>query len=578
MWGCLQIMSILLSFVPTLIMIALVVAIVRKVSNRSKPLDSNAQPVKLFFQYALVFGLFMIVTVGIAGLLSRVLDTSNIVNSDQSSLASNLAFVVVGGPLLAGFSIWLRNSLRENPSEGEGFVPTFFATLAAIISLLVFLTSVIAGLKNLISSDPNLGSTLARAIVWGTAWIIILKISNSVIPKHDFRIQYFVGSFITALAALIGLVQVLTGIFSTLLSQPIFLGTQQTELITAESSIEVGLGTLAIAGGLWFHYWIKNANTLRTDSLWLGYVLIAGVGATLVTAIVSLSLSLYQVLVWNFGEPATQQIAEHFSNIPQSAAIASAALLFWWYHKSLLPTQSVRTDIQRTYEYLMSAISLIASAIGISIVIVAIIEALTDQTRLSGPGAINTLIGAATVIIVAGPVWWRFWSRIQKVASNSPATEHSSPVRRTYLFLLFGVGGITAIISLITIVFQLFNGILSSSLGASTFSEMRFAIGILISTGIVAGYHWEIYRHEKDVQVSFASTVTNVLLVGPKNSDLIHDLKEATNAKVSFLERADAEDLVWPKERVIELVAQSKEPDLLILLESTGVKVVPVIR
>jgi cytochrome bd-type quinol oxidase subunit 2 len=571
-------MSILLSFVPTLIMIALVVAIVRKVSSRSKSLNSSAQPVRLFFQYSLVFGLFIIVTVGIAGLLGRVLDTSNIVNADQSSLASNLAFVVVGGPLLAGLSIWLRNSLRENPSDGHGFVPTFFATLAAIISLLVFMTSIIAVIHNVMNNDPALGSTISRSIVWGAAWIIVLKISNSVIPKNDFRIQYFVGSFITALAALIGLVQVLTGIFASILSQPVFLGTQQTELVPADSPIVVGLGTLLIAGGLWVYYWIKNANTIKTDSLWLGYVLIAGVGATLVTAIVSLSVSLYQVLVWNLGEPATQKIADHFAGIPQSAAVASAGLLFWWYHRSLLPIQSIRTDIQRTYEYLMSAISLIASAVGISIVIVAIIEALTEQNRLSGPGAINTLIGAATVIIVAGPVWWRFWSRIQRIAKTEPESEHGSPVRRTYLFLLFGVGGITAIISLITIVFQLFDGILSSNLGANTFSDMRFAIGILISTGIVAGYHWEIYRHEKDVEVSFAATVTNVLLVGPMNPDLIHDLKAATNAKVSFLQRTDADDLVWPTERVIELVAQSNDRDLLILLEATGVKVVPVNR
>ena len=226
----------------------------------------------------------------------------------------------------------------------------------------------------------------------------------------------------------------------------------------------------------------------------------------------------------------------------------------------------------------MSAISLIASAIGISIVIVAIIEALTEQSILSGPGAINTLIGAATVVIVAGPVWWRFWSRIQRIAKAEPESEHGSPVRRTYLFLLFGVGGIVAIVSLITIVFQLFDGILSSNLGANTFSEMRFAIGILISTGIVAGYHWEIYRHEKDVEVTFASRITNVLLVGPSNPELIQELKSATGAKVSFLERADSSELVWPTEHVIELVGQSKEQDLLILLEATGVKVVPVTR
>ena len=571
-------MSILLSFLPLLIMIAVVVLVIRKVSKRATSSSNTAQPVRLFFQYALAFGLFMIVTVGLAGLLSRALDVSNIVNADQSSLASNLAFVVVGGPLLAGITIWLRNSLRENPSEGHGLIPTFFATLAAIVSLLVFLSSAIAALHNVISGDEVLGSTLGRTIVWGTALILVLKISNSVIPKNDFRIQYFVGSFITALAALIGLVQVLGGVLALLLSQQTFFDTQKLALVSPDNPIGIGLGTLVMSGALWVYYWIKNANTNKSDTLWLAYVLIAGVGGTLVIAITSLSISLYQVLVWFVGEPTSQNAGEHFASIPQSLATAFAGFLFWWYHKSLLPNESERTDVQRTYEYLVSAISLIASAIGISIVIVALIESLTSQVQLAGAGAINTLLGAGTVIVVAGPVWWHFWSRIQSIARAESNAELSSPVRRIYLFLLFGVGGIVAIVSLITIVVQLFDGILSSNLGANTFSEMRFAIGILISTGIVAAYHWEIYRHEKSVEVSFATTATNVLLVGPNSPELIQKLKATTGAKVSFLQRADASELVWPTEHVIELVAQSKEHDLLILLEATGVKVVPVTR
>lgn len=571
-------MSVLGVFVPLLIMIAIVVAVVRKVSKRATSSSNTAQPVRLFFQYALAFGLFMIVTVGLAGLLSRALDFSNIVSTDQSSLASNLAFVVVGGPLLAGITIWLRNSLRENPSEGHGLIPTFFATLAAIVSLLVFLSSAIAALHNVISGDEVLGSTLGRTIVWGTALILVLKISNSVIPKNDFRIQYFVGSFITALAALIGLVQVLGGVLSLLLSQQTFFDTQKLALVSPDNPIGIGLGTLVMSGALWVYYWIKNANTNKSDTLWLAYVLIAGVGGTLVIAITSLSISLYQVLVWFVGEPMSQNAGEHFASIPQSLATAFAGFLFWWYHKSLLPNKSERTDVQRTYEYLVSAISLIASAVGISIVIVALIESLTAKAILAGAGAINTLLGAGTVILVAGPVWWHFWSRIQKTAKISPESEHGSPVRRIYLFLLFGVGGIAAIVSLITIVVQLFDGILSSNLGANTFSEMRFAIGILVSTGIVAGYHWEIYRHEKSVEVTFAKSATNVLLVGPNSPELIQELKAATGAKVSFLQRADATELVWPTEHVIELVKQSKEHDLLILLETTGVKVVPVTR
>lgn len=571
-------MATLLSFVPLLIMIAIVVAIVRKVSKRSTVLSSTAQPVRLFFQYGLIFGLFIIVTVGLAGLLSRILDSSTIVIADQSALASNLAFVVVGGPLLAGITIWLKKSLRENPADGHGFIPTFFATLAAIVSLLIFLSSLIAAIHNLINGDVVLGFSLGRAIVWGTAWVVVIKVSNSVIPRNDFRIQYFIGSFITALAALIGLVQVLTGVLALILSQPFFFGTQQMALVSPANPARVGLGTLAVSGAAWFYYWIRNANLIKTDNLWFGYVLIAGVGATLVVAISSLSVSLYRILVWLIGEPSSQKIAEHFSSTPQSGATACAGLLFWWYHKSLLPIEPERSDVQRTYEYIVAAISLIAGAVGISIVIVALIEALTAQTKLTGPGAINTLIGAATVIAVAGPVWWRFWNRIQKIAKESPESEHGSPIRRIYLFLLFGAGGVVAIISLITIVIQLFNGILSSNLGASTLNDVRFAIGILVSTGIVAAYHWEIYRHEKDVDVTFASTPMKVLLVGPENTELILDLQSATGAKVSFLQRADANELSWPTEHVIELVAQSNDRDLLILLEATGVKVVPLVK
>lgn len=567
-----------LSAIPLLIMIGIVVFALRKLSHRTQPVDSTEQPVRLFFQYALAFGLFIIFTVGIAGLLSRILDTANIVNADQSSLASNLAFVVVGGPLLAGNTIWLRKSISQNPSDGHGPVPTLFATLAATISLLVFMTSAIAALHNLINANQFAGVSAAKAIVWGSAWLIVLKISNSVIPKNDFRIQYFVGSAITALASLIALIQVLSGVFSALLLQKRFLGNQPLLLVSPVNPLEIGLGTLAISGALWFYYWIRNANTIKSDTLWLGYVLIAGVGGTLILAITSLSVSLYQVLVWFFGEPYNQKIAEHFAGIPLSLAVASAGLIFWWYHKSLLPTNSERNDIQRTYEYLMAAISLIASAIGISIVIVALIEASTSQAILAGSSAINTLLGAATVIAVAGPIWWHFWNRIQKVAKSSPESEHGSPIRRIYLFLLFGVGGVVAIISLITIVYQIFNGLLGSGLGANTLNEMRSAIGILASTGIVAAYHWEIYRHEKDVEVFKAPVIANVLIVGPKNLDLIQTIAQTTGARVSYLQSANSDELTWPVENVVELVNQNKGQDLLILLESAGVKVIPIAR
>ena len=551
------------------------VLIVRKISNKSLGTNSSEQPVRLFFQYALILGLFITFNVGLAGLLGKIIGTSSDVVADQSSLASNLAFVVVSGPLLAWLLLWLKKSIARNPLDAAGFIPTFFATLAAIISLLVFLSSAIAVSYNLIEGAPTLGYTSARAIVWGLALILVLRASNAVIPKNDFRIQYFVGSLITAIAAIVGLTKVLADLFSTILSQPIFLGAQAPELISTGEKLLDGFGTLVIASALWFYYWIKNANTKTNDTMWLSYVLVAGVGGSLVLALTSLTVTIYQVLVWFVGEPTSQIAAEHFDALPVSSASAIVGLLAWWYHKSLLPLHSTRSETQRIYEYVVSAISLIASTVGIAIIIVAIFESFTSSI-IVGDAAINTLLGAVTVILVSGPVWVRFWSRIQRFTKTSEQEELASPIRRIYLFLLFGVGGIAAIISLITVVFQIFDGILSSTFGNATLNEMRFALGILISTGIVAAYHWEIYRHEKDIDVSFGAQTKSVLLVGPVDQDFVTKLKHATGAHVTFWERTDATDDAWPLDRVVELVEQSNSEQLLVILETTGLKAIPV--
>ncbi|NBO35715.1 MAG: hypothetical protein EBU89_07400 [Actinobacteria bacterium] len=105
---------------------------------------------------------------------------------------------------------------------------------------------------------------------------------------------------------------------------------------------------------------------------------------------------------------------------------------------------------------------------------------------------------------------------------------------------------------------------------------MRYALGILISTGIVAAYHWEIYRHEKDIDVSFGTPAKSVLLVGPSDNDLIDKLKLATGAQVTLWQRNDVADLTWPSDRVIELVQQNNGDQLLVILSSTGVSAIPV--
>jgi hypothetical protein len=60
--------------------------------------------------------------------------------------------------------------------------------------------------------------------------------------------------------------------------------------------------------------------------------------------------------------------------------------------------------------------------------------------------------------------------------------------------------------------------------------------------------------------------------------DLIQTIAQTTGARVSHFQSANSDELTWPVENVVELVNQNKGQDLVILLESAGVKVIPIAR
>jgi hypothetical protein len=57
------------------------------------------------------------------------------------------------------------------------------------------------------------------------------------------------------------------------------------------------------------------------------------------------------------------------------------------------------------------------------------------------------------------------------------------------VLLLLGVAGTAAVVALLVGVYLLAEDALAGSVGATTLRRRRFPIGILVSTGIIAGYH-----------------------------------------------------------------------------------------
>ena len=259
--------------------------------------------------------------------------------------------------------------------------------------------------------------------------------------------HHLVGSLIGLVTAAVGLAGLLAGALRSLL------GLEGDVLVAGGPNPMLGgLVTLVVGAPVWFIYWVRTAARRERDPLWLAYVLLAGVGGGLVTAIAAASTLVFSVLVWLIGEPRSTDAADYFHNAPTAAGAAVVGLLVWWYHRAVLEEAGTeeRTEVRRIFDYLMAAIGLLAAAGGLATLLVALIEAVTRSAQVFvDTSAVNTLLAAATLLAVGAPVWWLSWRRIQTAVRQDPADELTSPTRRVYLFALFGVGGVVAVIAVL---------------------------------------------------------------------------------------------------------------------------------
>lgn len=558
------------SLIPLLLIGFGIYFAVRKISAGGSKVHGSS-PLRSFFQFAVLFALLVIVATGVAGLLGRLINPSSLVLADDSSLARNLSFVVVGLPLLIVIGLWTRKGFRSDPQLAHEPLTAFFVLIATMTALLMALTSMTSSLHNIVSDQRLNGQTLANAIVWVLVWVGLWRLHTTVIPRESSHVHHIAGSLVGYVASVVGLISVISSVLSQVA------GLNSASLIsTGTTNIQNALISFGVGALVWVHYWVRTASKETRDTIWLTYVLIVGVGSGLVMAVVAASTSLYTAAVWFIGDPGSSVARSHFAGTPSAIGTVLVGLLAWWYHKSVLPESGERSEVSRVYEYIIAGISLIASAVGLSMILIAGMEAVFTDSVLIGGSAVNSFLAAGTLIIVGAPIWVLYWRRIQNYVKAKPNVELASPTRRIYLFLLFGIGGVVAIISLLIGVYQLFNDAFSSGVGANTIREMRFAIGVLASTAIVASYHWAIFRHEREIDVAFGTKAKSVLFVGPQDADAIRRIAEQTGARVTSWTRADVEELVWPEDKVVTAIKESQYSQLLVTLDSTGLNVIPV--
>ena len=558
----------------SIVLIALLVFGIRTLATGEGRGAIHGHSVRRFFQYLLLYSLLITAALGLSGLLGRLLDRATLVAADHTDLARNVSFVIVGIPLYIVIASWTRRKLSTDPGEVKSLGWGLYITLATLTSLIVAMFALHDILSWAVGIQSYSGPSLARFIVWGALWSTHWWLSDRLTPPESSRVHRLIGSLIGLVIVIVGLSNLLTSVIQRVLklgADVLFLG--------GVDPIKKSAVTFAVGIPVWFLYWMRTSSKSKRDPFWLVYVLLFGVGGGLVIAISGASAVLYNVLVWFLGEPKTLDASPHLRSIPAAAAFAFVGTVVWWYHHAILENEKTRSEVRRVYEYLMAGIGLIASAAGVSMVLVALVETFTRVEVIAGPsGGRNALLAAATMLIVGTPVWWIFWQKIQRATQTSPAGEIASPTRRVYLFLLFGIGGLTSVIVLLIGVFIVFDDIFKSHLGTDTLHRLRFCIAILITTGAVAGYHWMIYRAEREQVGAGLHGPRFVLLVGPRDPDLMRAVAHRTGGRVQSWTRKDDESSFGSVEEVIAVLENTQEESIILLAESSGIRVIPVDR
>lgn len=523
--------------------------------------------IRRLFHYSLLYFSVVISGFGVSGLLGRTLDFGQVIAESRTDLARNLSFAIVGVPLVYIFARWSNKNLREDSSERTSLAWQAYLTIASITSLAIALNGLHDTLSWLIGNDPYRGNAVSQLLIWSIIWFFHLRLSANAGEAN--RAQYLIGSGIGLSILAVGL----GGLVANTLEQLI---NANQEIISIERTDPIINSAITILMGLpvWIIYWLRGALTFTRDFLWHAYVFLAGIAASFITTVAGFSVVLYDVLVWFLGDTKDQSATQHFFSTANAVGAALSGLAIWSYHRSLIHEETARTELRRIYEYIVTGVSLIAASLGILMIIVAAIESITPSDISTTSEGSNSLLLAITLLIVGAPLWWIFWNRIERAVLRD-RDDLASPTRRIYLLMLFGVAGVAAVISLITLIFLFFDDLLNSELTQTTFRDMRFAVGILITNVAIAGYHWTIYKSERDTPVEIFRRGRHITLVGPSDAHIVQLLKEQLGGNIQLWVSPDS-GTPWNLQELVDLIDATEGQELLVINEKKALRALPI--
>jgi len=492
---------------------------------------SAQQTVRRVIVFVLLFSLVTIGAIGLSGLLARLLETSTeLADGGTTGLALSLAFTLVGGPLAAllWWTVWRR--LRDERERSSVALGLYLAGMY-VVSLVTFSVALLA-----LAAARVDGYWQPRSFATGVVWLGVWAWHRWMLT-HPTRGPLRLRTVPIVLGAVYGLAIGVGGAVNAL-------GSLFDAAISGSAAVTlagdpwwlVPLHALlwAIVGGAiwWWHWTHDDARQLKTGFANVALIVVGVLGAGILTLTgIATVLFVLLRLAFDRSEPVLALVD------PLGPAIAAAAVgaLVWFFHWGVALRRS--DDTRRAGTLVTAGIGMLAAASGVGVILNAILA--TTTTNLAGSDTRSLLLGALSALVVGGPVWWRMW----KPTTPVDVTEIGYVGRRVYLVAVFGLSAVVALVALLTVGYRVFEFALDPGMAGGLVEHVRSPLGWLVATGLVGGYHFTVWRHDRATlaveRPTRARSIERVILVtGTDPESQKRAIENATGASVTIWKRA----------------------------------------
>jgi hypothetical protein len=588
-------LSLIVSLIPTLVIIAIILAFRMKDSpGAGQEGMSAARQVWLYLLTFISLGIF---SAGIGQLLTLLFDVtiiSSYITStggtpfDLELLAMGLAMTLIGGPLWFLFWNSARKRIRQNPLEANSLMRKLFLSFVMLVTALTFLPTVSSFFQWLLSG-PIAGSfsssNLATVIVTGVIWFYHFSVSS----REGFKepgAKTLQRLYVYTLSAF-GLIWLVSGFIvlvnTLVLNLPIW-GSSFIS-ISFWNDATVSAITLILFGGIaWYFHWFQLAKGDFDSALRQVYFYLFTIAGGAILTLVSTTIVLHNVLSFIFGSAADATIT-HFQFLGWSIPAIITGAGVWLYHRALSHEEAAKVEersesARRVYIYLMNFLGLGTTIAGLvmlfGIVLEFIIFTLSTTIIPTSGWWREQLAVCLALLLVGAPMFVYFWNSAFKRAQTKALEEFRSLARRIFLYTTIGISIVALAAGLVNIVYQIISGVLDASSSVSILQDSRWSLQAILVAGPVLWYFWQVLKGDQRQGSEAAIAIKNVILVAlDPDKALSSMLSKALGYKIKLLQvegDKDAVPVTLTEEEITTLATQIKaeESDNIMVVEVDG--------